>query len=434
MAKDRSMSISRREFLVRTAGAGAGLVCGSSPLWGVRALMADVAPSNRITIGCIGVGGMGSGHLRRLVGMPEVEVVAVCDVDANRLQSAIDTTGGKAEGYRDYRELLDRDDIDAVCVATPDHWHAYVTIRACEAGKDVYVEKPLSHNVVEGREMVKAARRHGRIVQVGTQQRAQSHFRHVVELVRSGRIGEVKKARCWIGPGGGGRWGPDTDPPPELDWDFWLGPAPYVPYNPNRCHFQFRYFWDYAGGLMTDWGVHLIDIVHWAMDQDAPRTIEARGTYPKGAYADTPEEMEAVFEYPDYTLYWTQLHGQHWDDAAIHGYGIKFYGTEGELFCDRTGYKLYPDDRPEEPLGPSDFQLPRVRSHWHEFLECVRTRRRPTSDVEVGHRSTVAPLLGNIALRSGRRLHWDPNAEQIIGDAEASRLLGRIPRQPYGLL
>lgn len=424
---DRS-PVSRREFLKGAGGLGIALLGGLT----ARRAGAQPPPSERFGAALIGCGGMGRGHLGAMLGHPRLAVIAVCDVDANHLQEAVNQTRGQAKAYRDYREVLARDDIDIVCIATPDHWHATITVQACQAGKDVYVEKPMTHNIAEGRAMVEAARRYNRVVQLGTQQRAQGHFREAVELVRSGRIGEVKRARCWIGPGGGGSWGPDGPPPAELDWDFWLGPAPYVPYNPNRVHFVWRYFWDYGGGLMTDWGVHLIDIVHWALGEEIPKTIEARGTYPTGGYQDVPEEMVVEYEYPSYHLTWNQEHGQRWDPEG-HGYGIMFYGSEGELFVDRSGYKTYPEERPIAPLGPGDFHLPRVRSHWDDFLNCVMTRDRPASDVEVGHHSTAACHLGNIAFRTGRLLRWDGQAERFIGDPDADRLLSRPPRAPYEL-
>lgn len=424
--------VTRREFIGRAAASGFGLGLGGC-LWGTKALAQ--APGNRIALGFIGVGGMGMGHLRGQVGNSRVQVVAVCDVDANHLANAVGATRNEAQGYRDYRELLARGDLDAVCISTPDHWHGLNTVDACAAGKDVYVEKPMGHTIAEGRAMVEAARRHGRVVQVGTMQRAQSHFRHVVELVRSGRLGEIKQVRTWFGAGGGGAWVPDSAPPPQLDWDRWLGPAPWVPYNPERVHFKWRYFYDYGGGMMTDWGVHLIDIVQWAMDQDAPLSIEARGTYSAGAYNEVPEEMETEYEFPGFQLSWTQLKGQKWDPQG-HGYGIMFHGSEAQLFVDRSGYAIYPEEKAaviDAPLGRSDVTLPRVRSHWDEFLDCVESRRRPTCDVEVGHRSTSTCSLGTIAFRTGRKLRWDRAVEQFVDDPAAGRLLSRTGRAPYHL-
>jgi len=419
----------RRRFLkVATATT---VAFGRFPL--VFARESDKAPpSDRIGLGFIGTGGMGKAHVRGFIKEPDVDIVAVCDVYDEHLKQAVDLTEGKAKGYKDYRELLERKDIDAVVIATPDHWHALPMIHACEAGKDVYVEKPLSLTIEEGRAMVNAARRYNRVVQVGTQQRAGAHFRYVVELIRSGRIGKIKEARTWFGPQGSGKWTPDEAPPSGLDWDMWLGPAPFVPYNQSRFR-AFRRFWDYSGGALTDWGTHLIDIVHWATGEDAPVTIKAEGRYPKEGIYETPETLVVTYQYPDFVLHWTQLPNQHYDDNASHGYGIKFYGTDGEIFVDRTLFVVYPEGRRIKPIRPDEFMLPRVKSHRREFLDCVKTREKPTSDVEVGHRSTSAPHLGNIAFRVGREIKWDAHAERVVGDEEADRLVRKPYRAPWCL-
>lgn len=417
---------SRRQFL---AGASLGL---AGLLWGAKSSKGQAAPSDRITIACLGVGGMGGGHLGQLLGMSEVEVTAVCDVDQTRLDKAVGRTKGRAKGYQDYRELLADAECDAVCIASPDHWHATLAIAAMSAGRDVYVEKPLAHNVGEGQAMVLAARAHDRVVQLGTQQRAGEQWRHCVELIQSGVLGEVKHVRAFIPPSRLSRWAPDAPPPAGLDWDLWQGPAPSHDYNVNRCHGVWRYFWDYGGGQMTDWGVHHIDIVQWAMGQDRPRTIEARGTYYPGVYGQTPYELEVHYEYDGFRLDWTQLAGQR-VDPEWHTNGIYFYGSDANLYIDRQGYKLWPDSFREPPLGFGDVHLPRVASHWHNFLECVRTRQRPASDVAIGHRSTTTAMLGNIAFRCGRKLHWDGDAEHFLGDPAADRLLTRTPRAPYTL-
>ena len=341
---------------------------------------------------------------------------------------------GRPAPYRDFRRLLERKDIDAVIVAAPDHWHALPTILACEAGKDVYVEKPAATTVVEGRAMVTAARRFGRVVQVGTQQRGGAHFRRAVEIVRSGAIGTVSLCRAWNCsnelPDGIGN-PPDGDPPPELDYDMWLGPAPRRPYNPNRCHYRFRHFWDYAGGKITDWGTHLIDVVHWAMGVTAPLAVAASGgKYVLTDNRETPDTMEAIYDYPGFTLVYSlrEANGRKLDG---HGYGMQFHGTKGTLFVDRGGFEVFPEGDRMEPIksGGSQQNQPHVR----EFLDCIRSRARPSSDIEVGHRSTSAPLLGNIALRVGRKIRWDAENERILDDEEANRLLGRPYRAPWHL-
>jgi predicted dehydrogenase len=320
---------------------------------------------------------------------------------------------------------------------------------ACQAGKDVYVEKPTSVAIAEGRRMVEAARRHERIVQVGTQQRSQPHFARVVELIRGGRLGKVTMVRTWhVGnqaPEGIGN-PPDSAPPPGLDWDMWLGPAPKVPFNPNRFGVHpnawsyFRYFWDYAGGLMTDWGVHLIDIVHWAMDVDAPTAVAAIG----GKLAlvdnrDTPDTLWATYQYPGFVMSF-ETRSANARPINEHGYGIEFHGTDGTLFVDRGGFAIVPEKRRisrEESVDRtealSEQAVPPAVSHPRNFIDCVKSRALPICDVEIGHRSSTAAILGNLAYRSGASLRWDGKQERIDGNDAAEKLLGRRYRRPWKL-
>src|SRR5581483_6525277 len=286
------------------------------------------AASDRIRVGVIGCGGMGKMDLTDFQKNPDVEIAAVCDVFEPNLQEAVRLTGNHAKPYRDFRRVLEDKSIDAVVVATPDHWHPLIMIDACSAGKDVYVEKPISHNVAEGRLMVEAARRHQRVVQVGIQQRSGSHFQRAVQAVHDGRIGDVLFAQCWNHNFSPDRAGmghpPDQDPPADLDWDLWLGPAPKVPYNPARRNF--RLFWDYAGGELTNWCVHLIDVVHWALRVDTPLTVSSSGG--KWYFQDCREcadTQEVVWEYPGNLLvrYSTLTHssfGPNGDNGA-HSFG-----------------------------------------------------------------------------------------------------------------
>jgi predicted dehydrogenase len=423
--------VTRRQFLKKAGGAAA-----AAAFVGPLLLPQSAAGANdKITMGIIGCGGMGSSNMRLFRANPDVEFAAVCDVDQNRLREAVDKAGGKATPYSDFRKLLERKDVDAVIVATPDHWHALATITACEAGKDVYCEKPLATSVGEGRAMVNAARRCGRVVQTGTQQRSGSHFQRAVEIVRSGQIGKVTLCRVWnVGnelPDGIGNPA-DCDPPPELDYDMWLGPAPKRPYNPNRSHYTFRFFWDYAGGKITDWGTHLIDIIHWGMGVDAPLAVSASG----GKYVipdnrETPDTMEAVFDYPGFTMVYS-YRGANGLGMDGHGYGMQFHGTKGTLFLDRGGFEVIPDeDSGIEPVksGGSPQNEPHVRN----FLDCVKSRACPTSDVEITHRSTIPPHLGNIAFLTGRKIYWDRDNERILNDPEANRLLTKPYRAPWHL-
>ncbi|GAC1653576.1 MAG: Gfo/Idh/MocA family oxidoreductase [Gemmatimonadaceae bacterium] len=377
---------------------------------------------------------------------PDVTVAAVCDVYEPNLAKGVEAAPG-AQQYRDFRQLLDRKDIDAVIIATPDHWHALQTVLACQAGKDVYVEKPISVSIGEGRKMVDAARKHGRIVQVGTQQRSGLHFQQAAELVRGGRLGKVTQVRTWNfgneAPEGIGS-PPDSAPPPDLNWDLWLGPAAMRPFNPNRFGVSpdrwstFRWFWDYAGGMMTDWGVHWLDIVQMAMAVDAPVSISAMG----GKFAlqdnrETPDTILATYQYPGFICTYENRLA---NGAPItgKGSGILFHGTDATLFIDRQGFEIMPEKRKSGTMSVDRTEALKVENsnpnhedHVHAFIESVKSRKTPVSDIEVGHRSTTTALLGNIAYRTGRRIVWDAQREEIVGDREASQHLMREYRRPW---
>jgi predicted dehydrogenase len=403
--------------------------------------------NDRVGIGLIGAGGMGQANLRDFLRTGQVDCVAIADPYEPHLDDAAEMTLGKAKTYKDFRRVLEHKDIDAVIIATPDHWHAIPMIAACEAGKDVYQEKPLSHTVFEGRKMVEAAAQYKRVVQVGTQQRSGEHFQKAVELVRSGTIGKVTLAETWIH---GNQYPegianpPDSDPPPWFDWDWWLGPAPKRPYNRNRGIYNFRWFWDYSGGILTDWGTHLMDVVHWAMGADAPKTIVATGgKYVLDDDRETPDTLEVLYEYPASAVsgkefvarFSNRVANEHGPDG--HSYGIQFYGTDGTLFIDRSGYTLWPE---ASRVGPERFTSGNVIKgggsaqhypHVLNFLDCLRSRQKPNSDVETMHRSTSAGLLGVIAFKLRRKLAWDAQQEQFPGDAQANQLLTKEYRQPW---
>jgi predicted dehydrogenase len=428
------MQTSRRSFVKSAVGTGVAL--SSGPFVG-RVLGANERP----VAGVIGCGGQGRWNLRDFQKTGQVEIAAVCDVyDANMAQLA-ELSDGKPAQYKDYRRILERKDIDFVIISTPDHWHALPMIEACDAGKDVYVEKPLSLTVVEGRRMVEAARRNRRVVQAGTQQRSGRHFQEAVEIVRSGRIGVVSSVRTWnyanqypLGIGNP----PDTAPLPGLDWDLWLGPAPKLPYNRNRCLYNFRWFWDYSGGMMTDWGTHLVDVVHWAMGVDAPTSVYAAGgKLQLRDNRETPDTLEVVYEYPGFVLNYSYriLNGRGVDG---HGYGIQFHGSEGTLFVDRGGYELFPEPARDESLPPPIAAAkaggsPQHYPHVVDFLECLKSRKPPNSDVEICHRSTSACHLANISYKTKRRIAWDGKTEQITSDPEAAQLLQKEYRSPWKL-
>ena len=435
--RENKPSLTRREFLKKSAGLAALGMSAASIFDEARAQQEPIptrSPNEKIVLGLIGCGGMGRGDMRDILATGMTEVAAVCDPDQSRLDDTMKELEGKATPYKDFRALLERKDIDAVIVGTPDHWHALPTIYACQAGKDVYVEKPLSHNLVEGRAMVTAARRYGRVVQMGTQQRSGTHFQKAVEIVRSGVLGPISLCRAWNvsneAPGGIGN-PPDSDPPPGLDYDLWLGPAPKRPYNPNRCHYLFRWFWDYAGGMITDWGTHLLDILLWGMNAEYPSAVSASGgKFVLQDNRDTPDTMEVTYEFPNFVIVYSSRKacGRGMDGA---GYGMQFHGSNGTLFVDRGGFQVYPEGDRMQPIvcGGSDQHYP----HCVNFVECVKSRERPICDVEIGHRSTSLPHLGNVALHVGRKLHWDGQNERIIGDEAANRLLSRPYRAPWTL-
>ena len=415
--------LTRREFLGR---AGAMAVGAALPAFiPARALGAEgVGPNSKLTMGFIGVGGMGSGHLGAFVSDPQVKVLAVCDVyepHRSRAQVVADCAA-----YNDYRELLDRDDIDAVLIATPDHWHALTSIHACQAGKDVYCEKPLSLTIEDGRAMVEAVRRYGRVFQTGSQQRSDDNFRFACELVRSGRIGKLHTVRVGIGGAPTSGWEPNTDPPPELDWNMWLGPAPWAPYNPQRCIYNFRWFWDYSGGKMTDWGAHHNDIAQWGMgtEHTGPIHIKAtRAIFPSDGLYETATEFDIVYEYANGVTLIT----------SSDGHGVKFEGPDGWVHVDRGFLETFPKELMQEQLGPGDVHLYRSPGHHEDWLNCIRTRQRPICDVEIGYKSIVTCHLGNIAIRTGRALHWDPDHEHFVGDDEANRWISKPYRAPWHL-
>jgi predicted dehydrogenase len=452
--------MNRRDLFKNAALAGAAAT-------GALSQQARAAANDRIGIGVIGCGGMGCMDLADFRKQPEVEIVAVCDVYEKNLKTAHRLTEGKARTYSDFRKLLEDRAVDAVVIATPDHWHPLITVAACDAHKDVYVEKPVSNVVREGRLMVDAARRNQRIVQVGLQQRSGSHFQRAAHIVSSGEIGQVHYAQAWIHENGSAEGlgtPPDSDPPAGLDYDLWLGPAPKVAFNPARFLGNWRSFFAYGGGRITDWGVHLVDIVHMAMGVDRPQTVTASGgkLYVKD-HRDTPDTHEVTWEYPGFLLHYTCLHhnsyGHNGDPGhkPFGGYGIQFHGTLGTLFVDRAGYEVTPQMKDHtEPGGISSraayddltgvsmyYELEGVAGrgtssvqhvpHVQNFLKCLKTRERPTADIEIGHRTTTACHLGNIALRLGQKLKWDGEAERFTGNDDANRMLVRDYRAPWKL-
>lgn len=400
-----------------------------------------VAAADTLTVAHIGVGGMGTAHLSWFAGFRDVEIAALCDVDSERLGAAMRHLDGLRPGHRaeavgDFRRILDRPDIDVITTATPDHWHALIATLAMQAGKDVYGEKPLSHNWREAKAMETVARRTGRIFQLGTQIHAGDNYHRVVELVRSGALGKIHTVHLWKPGGSGGlEYAPDQDPPATLDWDMWLGPAPARRYNPRICPYQFRHFWDYSGGVYADFWCHIADIAFWALDIRAPvKTVAARGETPAGGMAETPAWIDVDYTFADgLKLFWTTNKPAGCPSTVGEGIGCWFEGTAGSLVCDYDrreiilgGEKL--DDLPDVPQS-----VPRSPGHPRNFLDCVRSREQPESNIAYARRMATPLYFGEISFRLGRPLTWDPASETFVGDDVATRLLGRPYRAPWVL-
>jgi predicted dehydrogenase len=424
--------------------------------------------NDRVHIGLIGCGGRGMQVARLMREVPNVEYNAVCDVYLPNANAAQKWAGSTAKSYQDFRKLLEQKDVDAVHIGTPDHWHAIPSVMACEAGKDVYVEKPLAHNIKEGRAIVNAARRYNRIVQTGMQHRSAPHYKEVQDIIQSGKLGEVRFVRVWNysnnTPYGIGKIA-DAPVPEGLDWDMYLGPAPKVPYNKNRHLRWYRWFWDYAGGTITDFGTHRFDTVHQVMGVDAPKTIVATGgRFTLNDMGEMPDVMQVTYEYAGFVMSYEACNlngmGMGIRTAGMNYYGARgsvdrpngeaYYGTNGTIVCDRIGYELFPEPKATRRRdGTQDMNAPidgfraeakRVQGrdttdlHCANFIECLRSRKTPIADAEVGHRSTTIAHLGNIAFKAGRRLTWDASKEEFVNDPKASKLLGRKARKPWDMI
>lgn len=411
----------RRSFLGRTSAAMAAAM-GAPMVLPQRAFGAN----EKIVTGHIGTGGMGRGNLNRLLD----HAAAVCDVDRQHAAQAAEMVHkkhGKCDVYGDFRKLLDRKDIDAVVVSTPDHWHALPTVRACEAGKHVYCEKPLTLTIVEGRKIVEAARANNAVVQTGSQQRSSGNFRLACELVRNGRIGRVTKVEVGIpGCNHPGALGPDGEPPEQLDYDFWLGPAPWRAYNAKRVHYNFRFWLDYSGGQMTNWGAHHLDIAHWGLgaDESGPIDVDGTATFDAEKRFDVPAGYDIVFTYPGEV----KVHiGQKYRG------GTTFHGTEGSIHVNRGRLESTPDDIIQQPLGDDDLRLTESSNHHRNWLDCIKTGTLPICDAEIGHRTATACHLANLCALLGRKLRWDSAKEQFLGDDEANSMRNRPYRAPWKL-
>ncbi len=441
----------RRQFLGQAAVLGAPLILSPG------ALGADDKPaaSARINVGFIGTGNQGLNDIGGFLGDPRVQIVAVCDVNKEsagywnggvagrepaRRKIEKHYGDGKKSGtykgcktYNDFRELLDRKDIDAVVICTPDHWHAIPVIAACKANKDIYCQKPLSLTIAEGRAMSDAVKKHDRVFQTGSQQRSDKNFRIACELVRNGRIGKLHTVRCGL-PGGRPDYGKTgnrkkPEPVPEgFDYEFWLGPAPKQPYAPARCHVNFRWIYDYSGGQVTDWGGHHPDCAQWGMGTEHTGPIEianAKGVFPPDPLWNTATEyyFEAIY-----------ANGVKMIISDKERSGVTWEGSDGKVWADRGKHEATPKSLLDTKIGPKEIHLFKSDNHYRNFIDCVRSRKETAAPAEVAHRSITICHLGNIAMRLGRKsLRWDPVKEQIVGDDEAAKMLSRPYREPWKL-
>jgi predicted dehydrogenase len=425
----------RRRFLKTTGG----LLLGAGASGWIYPRHARAAsPNEKIVIAHIGVGGMGNGHVTAFAGMADVEVAAICDVDETRRLATLKRLkerkpGCRAEPVADFRRVLERSDIDAITTATPDHWHALVSILAMQSGKDVYCEKPFTHNFVEARAVAAASHRYGRVFQLGTQVHAGENYHRVVELVRSGVLGDIRTVRLWkVGGSPGLGWPKPEEPPPTLDWDMWLGPAPWHPYMPARCHHNFRYFWDYSGGSYADFWCHIADLAFWALELKGLRKISARGETPTDGFADTPRWIDVDFEFDRLPVHWTTKRPDV-PGTAGGGIGACFEGTKGCLVADYNNRAIFLDGREHRDIEDVPRTLRRSPGHHRNFLDCIKTRGLSDSNAAYAFRMATPMYLGGISFRLGRPLEWDATRQQFVGDEAANRMLFRPYRAPWSL-
>lgn len=395
---------------------------------------ADVLPNERIALGVIGVGWQGFATMKIFMNDPRVQIAAICDIDKEHLAEA-SAAAPDAKLFHEFEELLARPDIDAVYIAVPDHWHGVVAVAAARAGKDIYGEKPLAHNWLEGQRIVEAVARYNRIWQTGSWQRSLQPFRYASELVRNGRIGKISRVEIGLPAGlndwdGKGHLVEPTSPPPTLDWNRWLGPAPDVPYAPARVHKTWRWNYDTGGGSLMDWVGHHVDIAHWGLglDHTGPVRVEATpGPAPQHPIWDTPATWRVKAHYAG---------GLVMDIAGgIDGIrsGTRWVGDEGWVWVDRSGFETYPRSLMQSKIGPDEIHLPVSLSHHRQFIDCVLTRSETLTPAHVALRSATPGFLGTIAMRTGRTIEWDPVKQQILNNPEAQRLLSRPLRGPWSI-
>ena len=444
--------VNRRTF-VKGSAAAALTAASWSRVYGAN---------ERIGVGMIGVGLIGRIHLRNFLKLPDADIVAVSEAYEPRMEAAAKLIGKPITRYPDFRKLLESKDIDAVVVGTQDHWHGLMTMMACAAGKDVYVEKPMTLFVREGRWMTEVAKRHGRVVQVGTQQRSGLNYQNARQLIQEGYLGDIIAVQVSYFRNTMPGWGspPDQDPPPGLDWEMMLGPAPEHRYNPLRGIYHFRWFWDYSGGQMTNLGQHSLDIVHWIMGVDGPTAVSSTGgRFSLKDICDVPDTQDVLLEYPGFVVNVQYREATSMPSGSGMG-GLVFQGTKGSMVLGRAGYEVFPSPKRnptnivaaiigghpvggpqpvDEPEGQTWTDPATMAGDWQEqyvmheqnFLDCIKSRKTPIAPVESGHQVVTACHLSNISLRLNRKITWDAEKEEIVGDAEASKMLARPYRSPW---
>ncbi len=425
----------RRRFMFDcTAAAGAWLAAPHVVPSAVLGKDGAVAPSETITVGLVGTGSHGIGrNLRMYLPQPDARVLAVCDVDGNNLARAkveVDKAYGNADcaTTKDFRDVLERKDIDAVMISTPDHWHVLMSVMAVRAGKDVQCEKP-TLTIDEGKILVKTVREHNKVFQTSTEDRSLPVYHRMAELVRNGRIGRLERIEVILPKQPPRAGDPTPQPvPPELDYDMWLGPAPYAPYTKDRVHFNFRWIWDYSGGIICDWGTHLFDTAQWANDTErsGPVEIEGTGTFWEGGLFNTVKDYDVCYKYANGVVMTCKP-----GDPSI-----KFIGSDG--WVGNRGWigrlEASTDEILNSVIGPDEIRLYTNPAGEHrDFLDCVKSRKDPYFPVDIGHRVSAVCHLANIAIKLGRKLRWDPEKEQFPDDAEANGMLSRPMRNPWKL-
>ncbi|HLF33147.1 MAG TPA: Gfo/Idh/MocA family oxidoreductase [Cyclobacteriaceae bacterium] len=436
------MNRTRRDFLSKSGKiiAGASLIPTITP-FSISA-GGKISANEKVIVGLIGCNGMGFEDLKNFLKIPGVECAALCDVDQgvlDRRNADLAKLGGKkAELFNDYRKLIDRKDIDVVIIGSPDHWHCLPLVNSCEAGKDIYCEKPLANSIQECDIMEKAAQKYNRVVQVGQWQRSGPHWKNAIDYVYSGQLGKIRTVKTWAYQG----WMKpvpvlaDEPAPQGVDYDFWLGPATQRPFNRNRFHFNFRWFWDYAGGLMTDWGVHIIDFGLLGMKATTPVSVMASGgkfAYPDDA-SETPDTLQAIYEFDGFTMIWEHATGINGGPFG-RDHGVAYIGNNGTLVVDRGGWEVIPEKENGKPKieaipvqrGPGgDLEL-----HVRNFIDCIKSRNKPAADISVAANTARVAHMGNIAFKTGRKIYWDKSSNQFSNDQKANELIKANYRSPW---